>query len=166
MSLCCDLDLEDTKHFFPHETLAATPFEVWQQNVLRFRRYHPDKHSPTFRTFAVTLTLNAVTQFFQKTLRLMMLYYQTKFGRKRTSSLEDRVEIVMFLVYQPSLWPWLWRQKTNISAWHSGSWCCITTPSLVSKWSAVSEISPGQTFTNILTLCCDLDLERSNPIFA
>ena len=54
----------------------------------RFRRYHPDKHSQTFLTFAVTLTLNAVIKFSHKTLWLMMLYYQTKFGCKWTSSLE------------------------------------------------------------------------------
>ena len=32
-------------------------------NVLWFRRYHPDKHSLTFWTFAVTLTLNTVIPF-------------------------------------------------------------------------------------------------------
>ena len=30
------------------------------------------------------------------TLQLMMLYYQTKFGCKPTSSLEDKTEIVIF----------------------------------------------------------------------
>ena len=33
------------------------------------------------------------------------------------------------------------------------------------KCSVVQKILSGQTFTNILNLCCDLDLERSNPIF-
>ena len=33
------------------------------------------------------------------------------------------------------------------------------------KCSVVQKISSGQTFTNILNLCCDLDLECSNPIF-
>ena len=41
----------------------------------------------------------------------------------------------------------------------------INTPSLVTKCSVVQKISSGQTFTNILTLCCDLDLECSNAIF-
>ena len=67
-----------------------------------------------------------------------MIYYQTKFGCKRTSSLEDTVEIVIFWLYKPSLWPWHWRQITNFSAGHSGSWCCITIPSLVSKWSTLT----------------------------
>ena len=33
----------------------------------------------------------------------MMLYYETKFECKRTSSLEDTVETVIFLLYKPSL---------------------------------------------------------------
>ena len=74
----CDLDIEHTEQFFLHGTLAydaASPYQVWLQNVLRFRRYHLDKHSLAFRTFAVTLTWNTVNQFFHRTLQLMMLYY-------------------------------------------------------------------------------------------
>ena len=37
----------------------------------------------------MTLTLNAGIQFFCKTLQLMMLYYQTKFGYKQICSSED-----------------------------------------------------------------------------
>ena len=36
----------------------------------------------------------------------------------------------------------------------------------IKKCSAVQKISSGQTFTDIFNLRCDLDLERSNPIFA
>ena len=68
-----------------------------------------------------------VIPFFHKTLRLMMLYYQTKFGCKPTSDLEATTEIVIFWLYKPSLWPWNWTQWTNFSAWHSGLWCCIHT---------------------------------------
>ena len=50
------------------------------------------------------------------------------------------------------------------SAWHLGSFCCITIPSLVTKCYAVQKISSGQTFTDILNLHCDLDLECSTPI--
>ena len=46
-------------------------------------------------TFAVSLTLNTAIQVFHRTLWLMMLYYQTKFGCKPTNSLEDKVEIVI-----------------------------------------------------------------------
>ena len=51
------------------------------------------------------------------------------------------------------------------SAWHSGSWCCIAIPNLVTKCSGIQKISSRQTYTNILNLCCDLDPERSTPLF-
>ena len=57
------------------------------------------------------------------------------------------------------------KTTTNFSAWHSGSWCCITMPSLVTKCSAVQKISSRQTFADILNLHCDLDLARSNQCF-
>ena len=76
-----------------------------------------------------------------------------KFGCKLTTSLEDTTEIVIFLLYKPSLRPWHWTQWASFSAWHSGLWCCLTTPGLVTKWSVVQKIS-GQTFTNILNLRC------------
>ena len=97
-----------------------------------------------------------VIQFFQRTRQLMMLY----------SSFGDWVEIIIFWLHKPSLWPWHWRQLTNFSAQHSDSWCCITIPNLVSKGSAVQKISSRHTFTNILNLHCDLDLESSKPISA
>ena len=66
----------------------------------------------TFTEFwitAVTLTLDAVIKFFHRTLQLMMQYYQSKFGYKWNSSLEDIVEIVIFCLFKPSLWLWHWR---------------------------------------------------------
>ena len=113
----------------------------------------------------MTLTLHGVIPFFHRTLWLMMQYYQTKFGCKWTSSLEDIVKMVIFWLHKPSLLPWHWTQWTNFSAWHSGLWCCITIPGLVTKCSVVQKISSGQTFTNILNLHCALDLKCSNPIF-
>ena len=100
------------------------------------------------------------------TLWIMMLYYQTKFGCKLTSSLEDTyLEKIIFWLYKPSLWPWHWTQWTNFSAWHSGLWCCINIPGLQTKCSVVQKILFGQTFITILNLHCDLDLEHRNPIF-
>ena len=119
----------------------------------------------TFQTFLVTLTLNTVIPFFHRTLQLMMLYYQTKFGCKPTSSWKDTTEIVIVWLYKPSLWPWHWTQWTTFSAGHSGLWLCIAIPVLVTKCSAVQKIPFRQTFTHIFNLRCDLDLERSNPIF-
>ena len=113
----------------------------------------------------MTLTLNTVIPFFHRTLWLKMMYNQTKFGCRPTSTLEDTTEIVIFWLYKPSLWPWHWTQWTNFSAWHSGLWCCITIPGLVTKYSVVQKILSGQIFTNILNLHCGHDLECSNPIF-
>ena len=95
----------------------------------------------------------------------MMPYYQTKFGCKTTSSLEDIVKIVTFWLYKSSLWPWHWKQWTNIPAWHSGLWCCITIPGLATKCSVVQKILSRQTLTDISDLHCHLDLERSYSIF-
>ena len=60
-----------------------------------------------FLTFAVTLTVDEVTQFLHKTLWLMMLYYQTKSSCKWTSRYSKK--IVIFWLYKPLLWPWHWR---------------------------------------------------------
>ena len=73
---------------------------------------------------------------------------------------------IFFILYKPSLWPWHLTQRTIFfSARHSGLWGCITVPGLVTKCSVVQKISSGQTFAYIIKLRCDLDLQRSNPIF-
>ena len=96
-------------HWTPQTNFSAWPFwlmmlhkpyQVWRQNVPWFRGYHPDKQSLTFLTYAVTLTLNAAIPFFHKTLWLMMPYYQTEFGCKRTNNLKDIVGIVTFWLYK------------------------------------------------------------------
>ena len=51
MSPQCDLDLEDSKPIFLHDTLAhdvASPYLVWLQKVQQMRRYRPDEHSEPF----------------------------------------------------------------------------------------------------------------------
>ena len=60
---------------------------------------------------------------------------------------------------------WHWTQWTHFSAWHSGLWCCITTLGFGNKMFCGSEDIIGQTFTSILNLHCDLDLECSNQVF-
>ena len=52
----------------------------------------------TFLTFAVTLILNIVILFFHRTLWLMMLYYQTKFGCNLTSCSEDTTESHILII--------------------------------------------------------------------
>ena len=46
----CDLELEDSKPIFLHDTLAydgVSLYHVWLQKVLQLR-YHPDEHSLKF----------------------------------------------------------------------------------------------------------------------
>ena len=95
----------------------------------------------------------------------MMMYHQTKFGCRKICSSEDIVEKSHFDQMSPRRDPDLEDSKYVFSAWHSGSRCCITIPSLVTKCSVVQNVSSKQTFTDILNCCCDLDLECSNPIF-
>ena len=48
MSPHCDLELEDRKPVFLHDTLAhynASPYQVWLQKIQQLRRYRPDEHS-------------------------------------------------------------------------------------------------------------------------
>ena len=100
--------------------------------------------------------MTTTIQFLLKTLWLMIMYYQTKFGSKRISSSQYIVETVIFWSYEPLLWPWPWKKQSNLSAWHSGSCWCLIIPSLVTKCLAVQKLSSGQTtfwpFTVTLTL--------------
>ena len=95
MSTHCVLDLEDSKPIFSQDTLAyndASSYQGWLQKVQTFRRYCLAKHSLTFWTFAVTLTLNTAIQFSHKILRHLMMSHQDKFACKRINSSDDRVE--------------------------------------------------------------------------
>ena len=49
------------------------------------------------------------------------------------------------------------------STWHSGSWCYLTITNLVTKYSLIQKTSSGQTFTDILNLCCDLQCCTIKP---
>ena len=47
----CDLDLEDNKPIFLHDTLVhddALLYHVWLQKVQQLRRYHPHEYSLEF----------------------------------------------------------------------------------------------------------------------
>ena len=66
-SPCCDLDLENSEPIFLHDTLThdnTPPYQVWLERLNSSRRYHPDKHLLTLRTFKLNLTSNTVIQFF------------------------------------------------------------------------------------------------------
>ena len=46
--------------------------------------------------------------FFHKIHQLMMMHHQTLLGCKRVSSSQDIAEIIIFWLYESSLWPWCW----------------------------------------------------------
>ena len=83
---------------------------------------------------------------------------------KKISSLADMIETVILDIYKPPIRPWTWRQQTSLLAWHSSTRWCITIPNLVTKHSAFEEISSRWTFTGILNLSCDLDLDHNRAI--
>ena len=64
----CDLDLKDSKHFLFCVTLWLILFSITIPSLVTkcfvVQKITPDKYSLTFLTFGVTLTLNAVIQFF------------------------------------------------------------------------------------------------------
>ena len=62
------------------------------------------------------------------------------------------------------MWPWTWRQQSNLLAWHSGPWWCITIPNLVTKGSAVEETLSRYTFTEIVNLSSDLDHDHNRAV--
>ena len=100
MSHHCDLDLDDSKTIFSQDTLAHNDAHHTKlrcrQKVKWFRRYCLDKHWMKFWVFAVTLILNTTKQPVHKTLKLMMVYHETKFGSKRIRHSEDITETDIF----------------------------------------------------------------------
>ena len=163
--LHCDLDLEDSKSLFLRDTLAhnnTSPYQVWLQKAQQFRRYHPDEHSLEFWTFPVTLTTTELSNLLIRQSSVWWCAFKPSSVAK--GSAVKKKEKIIFQLYDPSLWPWPWRQWTNVFERHSGSWWCIIIPSLVVNRSAVQKISFEQTFIDILKFSCDLDLEHSNPV--
>ena len=72
-----------------------------------------------------------------------MISHHTKFSWKRFSSSEDILESK----FHPSLWPWPWRQETNLFERQSGSWW--SAPSY-QVWSQKIQWFRNIIWTNIL----------------
>ena len=92
-----------------------------------------------------------------------MRYYLIKFGCQGIKSSEDTLESHILITWAPTVTLTLKIANNFFSTWHSGSWCCITVPSLVTKCSAVQKVPPAHTLTSSLNLCCGLNLQCSNP---
>ena len=88
-----------------------------QRNVRRFKRYHLDKHWH-FDPSLWTWPWMQLSNFFHRTLWLMMMYHQTKFGCQGMNSPEDIAERVIFFI------TWALAAIKYFITWHSGSWCC------------------------------------------
>ena len=116
--------------------------------------------------FALTLTLNTTIKFLHKTLCLMIMYCQTKFGSKRISSSEDIIETV--IVWSHELWTLAvtLTLKTANKSFCTALWLMMmhqNTKFGNRMFGGLDDII--WTNTDILTLCCDLDLECSNQFF-
>ena len=89
-----------------------------------------------------------------------MMYHPIKSGCKRISSSAD------IRSNEPSLWPWNWKQQTNLLAWHFGPWCCITIQSWLQTVQLLWRYCSGQHSLEFLTFFCDLDLDHNRAIFS
>ena len=152
--LSVELPLIYTVHGSP--PIGPSQATVGRPGLQNMQHTHTQTHTHTHNHYNMLIlwktTLKNQTRF---------VALCSKFGCKQTSSLEDIVEIVIYYLYNPSLWPWHWRKWTNFF--------CMTLWLMMlhnhTKWSAVQKISSGQTFTDILNLCCDLHLQCNNHIF-
>ena len=70
------------------------------------------------------------------------------------------------LIFEPSLWPCLWKQSSYILKEHSGIWWFTFIPRLVVKGWAVHEIQWKQSyFDYIMKPHCDFDFDVSTSVF-
>ena len=142
----CHLALQNTPTpscWVPRYCKSPT-FLVWCQRCQWYRINYIDKYSIKFWT--ITVTLNTAIQSFQKTLQLMMMHNQTKFGCKRIGSSEDIAETTRFWLHEP------WWYQNNLFTRH---WCI--TIHLGTKGSIVPKISARQTLNEVLNHSCDLE---------
>ena len=90
MSPHSDLDLEDSKQIFMHDTLAhndASQFQVWLQKVQSWEDIvQMNMQEFFYLSYDLDLDHNRAIQSFHKTIHLMIMRHQTKFSCKRISS--------------------------------------------------------------------------------
>ena len=170
---------------FLHDTPAhddASQYQVWWQNVWQFRRYHLDKHTLTFLTFTVTLTLiessNPVLLFFsQDTLatddvRSDQVWLPSKkshildlrFGIKMSCGSDGIIRTNIHWHFEPFLWPWPWTQQSHFS-----QDTAAYDAALLNQVSLQTDQQFGRSRNSRIWIyispCCDLDVEDSGPVF-
>ena len=118
-----------------------------------------------FWPFFVTLTLNAVIHFSpQDALAYDSLSSDQVWLAKNQQVRKYSTQSHILIIWALAVTLTLKTASSFCSVWHSGSFSCITIPSLVTKCFVVQKISSGQIFTESFTLCCDFDLQCSNPV--
>ena len=100
----------------------------------------------------------------------IMMHHNTKFGNKMPGGLEDIIWTNTYILtlrcnLDPEDSPHLHPHPTP--NFYRTLWLMMLHhhTNLVTKCSLIQKISSGQTITDILNLCCDLDLKCSNSIF-
>ena len=135
---------------------------LWLLRDQWYRRYKIHKDSMKFWTFTVILTLKTSLIFTQSTPTYDDVPSNYIWLQKDQHSRYGRNSHIWS--NEPSMWPWTWRQQTNLLAWHSGPWLCIIIPTLVTKGSVVEEMLSRWTFTGILNIPCDFDFDHNSAI--
>ena len=172
MSPSNDVDLENSKPIFLHALKLMVMHYNTKFGSLEHKKLDSSKYTictnTDIMTFTLTLTLKTVFLFFlQDALTYDEVLSDQVWLPRNQQFRRYKRKSHYYILIKWALAVTLTLKIVNIclSAWHSGSWCCMTIPTLVSKCSAVQKIPSRWTFTNILNLCRHLDLEDSNLIF-
>ena len=119
----------------------------------------------TFWPFTVTLTLNAVNQFFsQDTLAYNDVSSDQVWIPRNQQFRKHSRKSYILIIWALAVTLLLKIAHTKKSASHSGSWCCIIVPSLPIECSVIQKISSEDVVTEI-SPHCDLDIEHTEQFF-
>ena len=110
--------LQQQQQNFPHDTLAhnaASPYQIWQQNVQWFRKKSPGKTFIDILNLLCDLEIERSNPIFQQDTLALDAVLSNQFGCKPTSTLKDTAEIIIW-----ALAVTLTMNTVNqFSAWHS-----------------------------------------------
>ena len=112
---CCSQTVEQSAHDWESILQRTLLRKTWRPTCSQRITFAQTAPVTFFFFFFDSAMSNAVVAcIYVRALKIIfiifpLLCYQTEFSCKRTSSLEDIVDIVIFWWYKPSLWPWHWR---------------------------------------------------------